>query len=86
MPHFHDYNPWAHKIIYVPSIAEVVGPLYEDYVFREYGQKVDAYILPQPSGIHCFGIRYGQEENEYLSPYAEPGLLQVLVAKYGARL
>ena len=70
MAHWHDYNPWANKLIYVPSIAEVIGKKAEARILKQYGERVDAYILPQPEGIPpSFGVRYGKEGHEYLSPY-----------------
>lgn len=30
---------------------------------------LDAYILPQPGGRHCVGLRYGTDPSEYLSLY-----------------
>lgn len=41
------------------------------FLFQQWklvGDKLDAYILPQPSGDHCIGIRYGKKDYQYLSP------------------
>lgn len=86
MTHWHDYNPWADHIIYVPSIAEVLGKEQEKRILSDH-DKVDAYILPQSSGYHSFGIRYGKEDYEYLSPYVydKKDLLDELIIKYGGR-
>lgn len=39
--------------------------------WRRNGDKLDAYVLPQPSGQHSGGIRYGAKPAEYLSPYCD---------------
>lgn len=44
--------------------------------------KVDAYILPQPSGFHSIGIRYGEEVHEYLSPLGDKEKVTALLRKY----
>lgn len=36
-------------------------------------KKLDAYILPQPSGWHSLGVRYGNEPHEYVSLTADRG-------------
>ena len=50
---------------------------------RQNGDKLDAYILPQPSGNHSLGVRYGAEDHEYYSPRnANPELTQQLLERY----
>jgi len=46
------------------------------------GDKLDAYILPQPSGFHSIGIRYGARDSEYLSPMGDKEKVQALLNKY----
>lgn len=46
------------------------------------GDKLDAYILPQPSGYHCIGIRYGSEDQDYLSPAGDKEKVQDLLKRY----
>lgn len=46
------------------------------------GKNLDAYILPQPGGYHCIGIRYGAECSEYLSPAGDKEKVQALLNKY----
>ena len=44
----------------------------EAWVLRHWaqgGDRLDAYILPQPSGNHSIGIRYGSQGSEYFSPH-----------------
>ena len=48
----------------------------------QYGDKVDAYILPCPSGYHSMGIRYGNGDSEYLSPLPDRKKIQALLRKY----
>lgn len=50
--------------------------------WRSAGDKLDAYILPQPSGDHCIGIRYGRQGYEYLSPMGDRDKVQALLNKY----
>lgn len=47
--------------------------------WKECGDKLDAYILPQPSGYHSIGIRYGNDGHEYLSPPADKEKAQALL-------
>ena len=47
---------------------------------------VDCYILPQPSGDHSVGARYGKEGSEYFSPYNQnPEKVIALLKKYGGK-
>lgn len=100
MAHWHDHNPWADRLIYVPDLEELaacvaggsvdtihgVKPYTVEYVvngWRQYGKRLDAYILPQPDGRHSIGIRYGANGEEYLSPYcANLELANKLIEKY----
>ena len=50
--------------------------------WRSCGDKLDAYILPQPSGFHSIGIRYGAEGSEYISPMGDEDKVQELLNKY----
>lgn len=50
--------------------------------WRQAGDKLDAYILPQRSGFHSIGIRYGAEGSEYLSPMSDVAKVQALLKKY----
>jgi hypothetical protein len=51
-------------------------------MWTQSGKRVDAYILPQPSGDHSIGIRYGKQGSEYLSPMGERSKVQALLDKY----
>jgi hypothetical protein len=45
--------------------------------------KLDAYILPQPNGLHSLGVRWGAEGSEYFSPHnANPGMTRKLLADF----
>ena len=44
--------------------------------------KLDAYILPQPSGWHDIGVRYGAEDHEYLSPAGDKEKVAALLKRY----
>ncbi len=50
--------------------------------WHQNGDKLDAYILPQPSGWHCIGIRYGAEDSQYLSPGCNRAKTEALLCKY----
>lgn len=39
--------------------------------WKSAGEHLDAYILPQPSGFHSIGIRYGENGQDYLSPLGD---------------
>ena len=44
--------------------------------------RLDAYILPSPSGWHSLGARYGSEGNEYISFTVDKGpALEALLAR-----
>lgn len=46
------------------------------------GRPLDAYILPQPSGHHDMGIRYGAEGSQYLSPAGDRDKVAALLRKW----
>lgn len=46
------------------------------------GDKLDAYILPCPSGWHSIGIRYGEDGPDYLSPMGDKSKVEQLLQKY----
>ena len=50
--------------------------------WRSYGEKLDAYILPQPSGWHDIGVRYGDKDHQYLSPMGNKEKVTALLKKY----
>jgi len=88
MAHFHTFNPWANTLIYVPDIMEALAhdpetaSFYAQEIETRHKGKVDLYILPQPSGYHSFGIRYGEEPREYYSPSIAPTIAELLITKY----
>jgi hypothetical protein len=55
------------------DVDGVVRPYNVAWLLAHWAQggrdKLDAYILPQPSGDHSLGVRYGAEGSEYYSPY-----------------
>lgn len=53
--------------------------------WRTAGDKLDAYILIQPSGNHDIGIRYGAKGSEYLSPHANQKKVAALLKKYSQK-
>ena len=73
MAHWHDFNPWAAYCLYLSyeEMRELLGATYPDERLAAYGSKLDAYILPQGKDMvrqYSFGIRYGREGGDYLSP------------------
>jgi hypothetical protein len=95
MAHWHDFNPWAAHLIYVPDLEEFIDAVgYSEDKRREllkYWQsagKIDCYVLPSlklAHGHHEMGIRYGKEGQEYSSPYGNHDKLQKLIDKYGPK-
>lgn len=114
MAHWHDFNPWAGTIVYIPSLEEwaeahadlhgycdcsrvgggphelmtiewIVNRALHNARIRQgtSNPKVDAYILPQPSGQHDMGLRIGPEPSEYQSPPCNPVIAEHLIRKYG---
>ena len=49
---------------------------------RTQNPKVDAYILPQPSGDHSMGLRIGPEPEAYQSPQCNRVIAEHLIKKY----
>jgi hypothetical protein len=87
MAHWHDFNPWASRLVYVPSLEELAECVIDGQAnlrrWKAIGPKLDAYILPQLDDHHSIGIRYGREGHEYLSPHnAHPTKTQALLDKY----
>ncbi len=94
MAHWHDYNPWADMLVYLPDLDELsacldpADPLRQKNIWmhgqklRGRGERLDAYILPQPSGWHSCGIRYGADGSEYYSPHINPYIAELLLTKY----
>lgn len=85
MAHWHDFNPWADRLVYLPDFQE----LYENVAPRSLAEnlrkavegikgKYDIYLLKSSSCIHL-GIRYGKVDSEYLSPYLETDQNQVML-------
>lgn len=91
MAHWHSHNPWAKEIVYITDLEELSELLDLEKPKRhlrnwsQYGNKVDAYILPNVSGNHSCGIRYGAEPWEYLSPHINPRIASLLLHKYESR-
>lgn len=50
--------------------------------WKQAGDKLDAYILPQPSGWHCIGIRYGADGPQYLSPMGDQEKVAQLLKRF----
>lgn len=71
--------------IMVESGRRVVdrNPQYLLRGWRAYGDRLDAYILPQPHGQHAAGIRFGPKDSDYLSlsPHS-PARVADLLAEY----
>lgn len=91
MAHWHDFNPWADKIVYVPSLEELAQCCSTDIErtverWRTNGSRLDAYILPNPSSWHSIGVRYGPKGPDYLSPYNRFNeTTKSLLLKYGPK-
>jgi len=89
MAHWHDFNPWADCLTYITAEdadALLQGAYCDDAywhcIVEEYGPRLDPYLLPQPNGRFSFGIRYGREPGEYLSPQCRPADAAAILAKH----
>ncbi len=95
MAHWHDFNPWSCKAIYLPDLEELVHCLYPqgrhpvspfDILAQwQSHKKLDAYLLPQSEGQFLCGLRYGKEPHEYYSPLIDRFIGQLLFDKYTPR-
>lgn len=88
MAHWHDHNPWADRLIYLPDLEELSACLdsanptrHLDRWLNEHS-KLDAYLIRNPNGFHSCGLRYGPEEDQYLSPQINEYLAELLMSKY----
>lgn len=90
MAHWHDFNPWAAELCYIPSLEEAAALVYEksdriaDLVShwkQSGGNKLDAYILSQPSGWRALGIRFGKEPEQYFSYDCDKERAAILLEK-----
>lgn len=87
---WHDFNPWADRLVYLPDLAELsacLDPLHaERHLIRwqaEHKSAMDAYIISAAQGrLHSCGIRYGKEGEQYYSPYINSYVAELLLAKY----
>jgi hypothetical protein len=70
------------QVLYNGGKREIMTIGYILDMWLQDGLKVDAYILPSPSGDHCIGIRYGKEGSQYLSPMGDQKKVQKLLNKY----
>lgn len=70
--HWFFENPWRQNAVFVPMdkfIRSTIGAYaWRARIERQYGDKLDAYILRQPDGSMLDGIRYGERPDQYLSP------------------
>jgi len=84
MPHFHDFNPWASELAYIPDLDEFVDALDPFYNRERYKNrlrtvgKYDVYVLSNGD----LGVRFGREESQYLSPASNEPKAKALWAKY----
>ena len=84
MPHWHDHNPWATRLRYISfdDLVALYGAEKTVRVVEKTHGKIDAYLLKQPDGSYEFGIRYGKEGQEYLSPSCEQRTADMIWRKY----
>ena len=82
MAHWHDFNPWAGVLLYLPSLAELLSPYEEAKLLKRFPGKLDLYMLHEVCGLHSVGLRYGAREEEYVSLFLAPAKSTALWAKY----
>jgi len=92
MAHWHDFNPWAAEVVYLPNLEELSACLCPAEPSRQvkrwlsnHGNKLDAYILPSPTGQHSCGVRYGVDGGDYYSPHINPYIADLLLSKYRSK-
>ena len=94
MAHWHDYNPWARSVLYLPDLNELsacLNPIHPNDSFCRWERdhpngRLDAYLLKDgPNAtvreIHC-GIRFGAAAHEYYSPPINQFVANLLHNKY----
>jgi hypothetical protein len=87
MAHWQDYNPWADRLIYTASLEEWLDCLLHQGQRYHYEQiagssKCDTYLLIQPNGEYCMGLRYGPKGEDYYSPTCNWERAKAVVDKY----
>lgn len=90
MAHWHDFNPWAAVLVYLPDLDELsacLDPADPRRQIKRWEKErglttLDAYIIPTPSAVYSCGIRWGAEPESYYSPYINPYIGSLLVTKY----
>ena len=91
MAHWHSHNPWADRLVYIPSLEELAVCLMANPAMRVQSllrwqelKRADAYILPKATakGFHEAGIRFGPDGPDYLSPFCSDAALDLLLRKY----
>lgn len=72
------------KVSYKGNIVDRTPEFLVSHWHRAVGKdKLDAYILPSPNGLHSIGIRYGAEGWEYYSPHNNnPAVTDALLKEY----
>lgn len=53
--------------------------------WKSYGDKLDAYVLECVFGMHCIGIRYGNDGSQYLSPACDYAKAKALIDKHRSK-
>lgn len=79
-------NPWHARAIYLPveDLSLALGHESVPSHWMDYGTRLDAYLLPQPSGSILAGVRYGPGGADYLSPWCEDSTVQEALREIAA--
>lgn len=102
MTYWHNENPWADKVVYVPAeeLAEALsggtikqpdGSVVEmdaSFYINAWDRlgEIDVYIIKGDAGYSA-GVRYGAEPHEYLSPHASAeASLQAVYERHCGRI
>lgn len=89
MPHWHDHNPWAARIVYLTleewldCLADRAPRTAAHYraLAANHKGRIDCYILPGKS--HCsIGMRYSADGPDYYSPQSDEKSCREYLRKY----
>ena len=75
MIYWHEYNPWANKVVYITErdLRQLLGDEYVERNITQLTHKIDAYLIaPWKKDVNfSCGVRWGAKPEEYLSPHVE---------------
>lgn len=98
MPHFHDFNPWASELAYIPDLEEFLELIPDEKTWvhplegtpfpartrERYRSRIEAIGKYDLYVLEdgSAGVRVGKEGSQYLSPYVDVEKAKALWHKY----